>query len=159
MSTPACSQCQQAMVYAQRILNRWLCHACVTMFAMEWMKQEAEASADRAAAFEPPRQPDKVVHLEPEPNRQRIEHSGAPDFANAPSAIPPEPARQRIAYEADKPPVVSVAPPVAQPRPLAPQRPRGGYTGEFCPNCYSDRMIRAGTCSVCQNCGETSECA
>ena len=35
----------------------------------------------------------------------------------------------------------------------------GSPTGEFCGICGSANMVRAGTCSTCQDCGSTSGCA
>jgi hypothetical protein len=32
------------------------------------------------------------------------------------------------------------------------------YTGELCPKCGSAKMRRAGACSVCEECGESSGC-
>lgn len=42
------------------------------------------------------------------------------------------------------------------PRRAAP--PREGYTGDVCPTCGGSRMRRAGSCSVCEECGTTSGC-
>lgn len=36
---------------------------------------------------------------------------------------------------------------------------RYGYTGSFCPDCGSDRMVRAGTCEHCVACGATTGCS
>jgi hypothetical protein len=33
-----------------------------------------------------------------------------------------------------------------------------GFTGNCCPRCGSARMLRAGSCECCQECGETSGC-
>ena len=33
------------------------------------------------------------------------------------------------------------------------------YTGNFCDNCGSDKMVRTGTCETCQSCGTTSGCS
>lgn len=32
------------------------------------------------------------------------------------------------------------------------------YTGDICPSCKSPNMIKTGSCSTCQNCGDTSGC-
>lgn len=32
------------------------------------------------------------------------------------------------------------------------------YTGEFCTECGSDKVRRAGTCAVCEECGTTTGC-
>ena len=34
-----------------------------------------------------------------------------------------------------------------------------GYTGNFCQDCGSVRVIRAGTCELCSECGSTSGCS
>jgi hypothetical protein len=34
-----------------------------------------------------------------------------------------------------------------------------GYTGEFCSNCGSANMRRAGTCMTCESCGTTTGCS
>jgi hypothetical protein len=33
-----------------------------------------------------------------------------------------------------------------------------GYTGNVCDSCGSIKMVRSGTCEVCQECGRTSGC-
>ena len=38
-------------------------------------------------------------------------------------------------------------------------RKASGYTGNFCPECGSDRMVRNGSCEKCENCGGTSGCS
>lgn len=35
---------------------------------------------------------------------------------------------------------------------------RPEYTGDICPSCRSPNMVTTGSCSTCQNCGETSGC-
>jgi ribonucleoside-diphosphate reductase alpha chain len=39
------------------------------------------------------------------------------------------------------------------------QMKRQGYTGEQCSNCSSMKVVRAGSCSVCQECGTTTGCS
>ena len=34
-----------------------------------------------------------------------------------------------------------------------------GYTGDVCPNCGSLRMKHSGTCTVCEDCGQTTGCS
>lgn len=34
-----------------------------------------------------------------------------------------------------------------------------GFTGDECPRCHSLQMKRTGTCSTCQQCGETTSCS
>ncbi len=34
-----------------------------------------------------------------------------------------------------------------------------GFTGNFCPDCGSARMIRTGTCETCQDCGANTGCS
>lgn len=36
---------------------------------------------------------------------------------------------------------------------------QAGYSGNFCDNCGSVRMIRAGTCELCSECGTTTGCS
>ena len=42
-------------------------------------------------------------------------------------------------------------------RPKAPGE--AGYSGEACPHCQGQRMVRSGTCATCQDCGTTSGCS
>jgi hypothetical protein len=39
------------------------------------------------------------------------------------------------------------------------RRKASGYTGNFCSECCSDRMVRNGSCEKCENCGATSGCS
>ena len=48
-------------------------------------------------------------------------------------------------------------PPVPQYGQAAP--PGSGYTGNVCTSCGGVRMIRAGTCELCQDCGSTTGCS
>lgn len=41
--------------------------------------------------------------------------------------------------------------------PLSPQQM--GYTGNLCTNCGGTRMLIAGHCEVCADCGESSGCS
>jgi hypothetical protein len=34
-----------------------------------------------------------------------------------------------------------------------------GYTGNFCPVCYGQRLVRRGSCEYCEDCGGTSGCS
>ncbi len=48
------------------------------------------------------------------------------------------------------------------PTPLATGREEmigSGFTGNFCPDCGSARMVRSGTCETCQECGANTGCS
>ncbi len=56
---------------------------------------------------------------------------------------------------ADRPPAVRNAP--ARPTPTPAKA--AGYSGEICSKCQGQRLVRAGTCQTCLDCGETTGCS
>lgn len=58
-----------------------------------------------------------------------------------------------LVEESQKPPLTN-----GKPRPKMIAR-EAGYTGEICKVCQGMRMVRNGSCSKCEDCGETTGCS